>query len=307
MPQEDPFRLVHGKTLANACEPPLDLDLPDFRFVPVHEGIVVLVPVAMFKEETLNEHAKGALVPKSKLAHLRSWEVDPDDGADSRRPRQEVSGAAHGPGEEAAEGDKDRQLASAFSRLKGMVGESPWTVSATPYQDLDRSFAAAAADPNVSEDFAVALRSMPFLVGAVGTFFAAVAMAASAEWWRLPDAHRGSAARGWFIGRWLPTALVVDGPIVRFIRSQAFRRLGTGSLEQVRAVRRFLSEGTVVAFRHGLAHWSFAWETRGDDNYVICHNAAGKCLTLHQEQADAIHIVTFAIVDVLYDRCLRHL
>jgi hypothetical protein len=135
MTQENPFPLVHGKSLANACKPPLDLDLPDFRFVPVQEGMVVLVPVAMFKEET----------PRS------------------------------------------------------------------------------------------------------------------------------------------------------------------GSLEQVRAVRRFLSEGTVVAFRHGLAHWSFAWESRGDGNYVICHNAAGKCLTLHQEQADAIHIVTFAIVDVLYDRCLRNL
>lgn len=245
MTQESPFPLVQGRRLADACVPPLDLGLPDYRLVPAPEGIVVLVPAALFgKGMAGDDGSPKAVAPKAM----------PDAP------------------------DKDSQLARAFKRLKGLVAESQWTASLTPYRELERSFAAAADSPNVTQDLAAAVLSMPSLIGAMETFFSAIAMAASAEWWRLPAVHRGAAARGWFIGRWLPTALIVDGPIVRFIRSKAFRRLDGEHIEQVRAVRRFLGETAVVAFRHALAHWSFAWETRDDGSYVICHNASGEPL-----------------------------
>jgi hypothetical protein len=273
MTGENPFPRVRGKQLAKACIPPLDLDLPDYRLVPAAEGIVVLVPAALFG----------------------------DGMAGERSPRTVASRAMHNSPE------KDSQLAGAFLRLKGLVAESRWTASLTPYRDLVRLFATAADNPEVTEDLDTALQSLPSLVGTMETFFSAIAMAASAEWQRLPAAHQGAAARGWFIGRWLPTALVVDGPIVRFIRSPAFRRLDGENIEKVRAVRRFLGENAVVTFRHALAHWSFTWETRDDGSYVVCHNACGKSLALHQEQADAIHILTFAIIAVLFDICLRPL
>jgi hypothetical protein len=270
MTWENPFPMVRGKQLADACVPPLDLDLPDYRLVPAPEGIVVLVPAALFCEGMADEGSPRTAGSKATPDLL----------------------------------EKDSRLSAAFMRLKGLVSESRWTASLTPYGDLERSFAAAADNPNVTEDLTAAVLSMPSLVGVMETFFSAIAMAASAEWWRLPAVHQGAAARGWFIGRWLPTALVVDGPIVRFIRSKAFRRLEGENIQQVRAVRRFLGETAVVAFRHALAHWSFTWETRDDGSYVVCHGALGKPLILHQEQADAIHILTFAIVDVLFDRCL---
>lgn len=267
--KEVPFPLVHGKSLAKACRPPLDLELPDYRLVPAHEGLAVLIPTTMFEDETPLGIRNGSVL---------------EGGADI---------------------DKDQQLASAFLRLKDLVSHSEWTASSTPYADLDGTFAAAASDPRVCEDLEQAVRSMPSLIGAVDAFFAAIAMAASAQWWRSPLIHRGATARGWFIGRWLPTALVVDGPVVRFLRSQAFRRLGDQSLQELRAVRRFLQEKTVVSFRHALAHWSFVWETHDDGNYVVCHDRAGKVIALHQQEADAVHIVTFAIIDVFYGRCLR--
>ncbi|HVR08447.1 MAG TPA: hypothetical protein VMW75_10395, partial [Thermoanaerobaculia bacterium] len=185
MIQECPFPLVHGKSLAEACEPPPDFDLPDFRVVPVQEGIVVLIPVAMFEQESPKENTQGTVVSNATLGHLTNWEAVRNDNANRRRSRRVVPSARR-PEKEAGEIDKDRQLASAFLRLRGLVGESPWTMSSTPYRDLRRSLAAAAADPNVCEDIDAALQSMPSLVGAMETFFAAIAMAASSEWWRLP-------------------------------------------------------------------------------------------------------------------------
>jgi hypothetical protein len=270
MTERMPFPLVRGKSLADACDPRLDLELPDYRLVAAPEGLAVLIPTTVFEGE-------GPVMARKRTVKEKN--------------------STH---------SKDQQLSSAFLRLKSLVSQSEWTKSRTPYEDLDRSFEAVAAEPDGREDLANSLNAIPFLTGAMGTFFSAIAMAANAQWWQLPLPHRGPAARGWFIGRWLPTALVVDGPIIRFLKSPAFRRAGGQSVAQVRAARRFLQEKTVVNFRHALAHWSFTWQTRADGNYVVCHEPDGKCFSLHQEEADAIHIVTFAIVDVLYSRCLEH-
>lgn len=265
-----PFPLVRGKSLADACDPRLDLELPDYRLVQAPEGLAVLIPTAMLDGEW-----------PASVREQAALKEDPSQG-------------------------KNEQLSSAFSRLNGLVSQSEWMKSSTPYEDLDRSFEAAGNDPDVREDISNAIATMPSLIGAVSTFFSAIAMAASAQWWRLPLPHRGVAARGWFIGRWLPTALVVDGPIIRFFQSPAFRRVGEQSVTQVRAARRFLQEKTVFNLRHALAHWSFEWQTRADGSHVVCHDPKGNHFSLHQQEADAIHIVTFAIVDVLYSRCLEH-
>jgi hypothetical protein len=87
--------------------------------------------------------------------------------------------------------DRDKHLRRAFSTLGSRVSASPSVSSPQPYTDL---------------------------------LFTSIAMSARADWQSAPISMRGVAARGWFLGRWIPTFLVLDGPILRFLTSEAFRR-----------------------------------------------------------------------------------
>ncbi len=60
-----------------------------------------------------------------------------------------------------------------------------------------------------------------------------------------------------------------------------------------------------MSFRHALAHWSFEWRTRDEGNFIAWTDQSGSHRELHQEEADAIHWVTFMVVEALYRRLLR--
>jgi hypothetical protein len=55
--------------------------------------------------------------------------------------------------------------------------------------------------------------------------------------------------------------------------------------------------------RNGFAHWGFDWEIVGRESYVIAYDWERDLPTakLHQAEADAFHIVAFALVEVLDD------
>lgn len=269
---DSPFVRVSGAGFAKACEPRPEAALPDYWMIPAPDDILVLMPASAFELAVSKAAGEDELETDESLQN-EDW--------------------------------PEARLRMAFRRLGGMVNSSEWAQSATPYGDLNRAFSAAARDPAVAVDVRKALEGAPQLIGAISTFFAAFTTATRADWRHLPVVHRGVGARGWFIGRWLPTALVVDGPVVRFLNSTAFQRLGDPARRTVRAVRRFLQERTILSFRHALAHWSFEWRTREEGNFIAWTDRAGTDREIHQEDADAIHWVTFTIVGTLYSRLLR--
>jgi hypothetical protein len=133
--------------------------------------------------------------------------------------------------------------------------------------------------------------------------FTSISMSARADWRAVPAEFRGVAARGWFLGRWIPTFLVLDGPILRFLNSAAFRRQA-GCTDFLRAVRGFFHARDFMALRHGFAHWSFSWSTNGDDSEIIVHAHESKDeIRVTRREADAFHIVTFTVVHAI-DECL---
>jgi len=138
----------------------------------------------------------------------------------------------------------------------------------------------------------------------VDTFMAAILMAASAKWREVVPHARGLAARGWFIGRWLPTSLVVTGPISRFVAGDGLRHVTADAVKHVRAIRRFIQDPVVLRLRNALAHWSFEWESRPDGNYVVSYDRHG-VFSLHQQEADAVHIVMVTVVELLHEHCIR--
>jgi len=134
-------------------------------------------------------------------------------------------------------------------------------------------------------------------------FFTYIAMSARANWENVPPAIRPITARGWFLGRWLPTFLVIDGPIGRFLNSRESPLSQTLPVASpmLDAARDFLRNKEFYTLRNGFAHWGFDWEVVGDESYVVAYNWENDLpiMKLHQKEADAYHIITFAIIEIL--------
>jgi len=69
-----------------------------------------------------------------------------------------------------------------------------------------------ASEPSFRVDLRNYLSARTIVRRAIQSFFTHIAMAAGAKWDAVPEEHRPVTARGWFLGRWLPTFLVIDGP-----------------------------------------------------------------------------------------------
>jgi hypothetical protein len=197
--------------------------------------------------------------------------------------------------------DRDSHLRSAFAALNSRIASSPWTSSNQPYSDMVAAFDVLYSQTDVHADVSTYLGRNPSVDSAVEMLFTSVAMSARADWRATPVSVRGVAARGWFLGRWVPTFLVLDGPIMRFLTSEAFRRQ-TGSPALLRAVRAFFSNRDFMLLRHAFAHWSFSWRTDGSDSEIVAlGRGPDEEVRFSRAEADAFHIITFALVEAVYE------
>lgn len=197
--------------------------------------------------------------------------------------------------------DRDAHLRRAFATLDSRVKSSAWTSSNKPYSEMIAAFRDLYSQDDVRADVSAYLASNPSVGSAVEMLFTSIAMSARADWRATPVSMRGVAARGWFLGRWIPTFLVLDGPIMRFLKSEAFRRQ-TGSSLLFKAIRAFFMNRDFMSLRHGFAHWSFSWEVEGGDSLITALGLdSGEQVQVLRTEADAFHIVTFALVEAVHD------
>jgi hypothetical protein len=201
--------------------------------------------------------------------------------------------------------DHDAQLRDAFLALTGRLTSSAWSSSDQPRRFLAAGFHALAEQPSVREDVDEYLAANPSVASAIQMLFTSIAMSARADWRSAPPEYRGIAARGWFLGRWIPTFLVLDGPILRFLNSAAFRRQND-SAGFLRSVRAFFHAKDFMSLRHAFAHWSFSWNvTAGGSEIVAASREPGVEIRISRREADALHILTFAVVEAIHDAFIR--
>jgi hypothetical protein len=199
--------------------------------------------------------------------------------------------------------EKDRTLAEAFARLKARGVSSAWASSPTPYSALRNECRLLLNDTDFMAALQTYLRTHTGLSRAVTMLFTFIAMSARARWQDAPVPVRGVTARGWFLGRWVPTFLIVDGPIGRFVcgdDSPLRSRYGPEH-PLLSAARDFLKDRLFYLLRNGFAHWAFDWEVVGGESYVVAYDWERDLPTakMHQSECDAYHIITFALVEVL--------
>ena len=199
--------------------------------------------------------------------------------------------------------DKDRTLGEAFGKLKARGLSSSWANSPTPYSALRNECRLLLNYPDFVSGLQTYLRTHTGLSRAVTMLFTFIAMSARARWQDAPVRYRPVAARGWFLGRWVPTFLIVDGPIGRFVcgdDSPMSPWFGQ-QYPVLSAARDFLNDRLFRLLRNGFAHWAFDWEVVRDESYVVAYDWERDLPTakMHQEECDAYHIITFALVEVL--------
>lgn len=190
-------------------------------------------------------------------------------------------------------------------RLKERIPESPWLATDAPWEALRAECLILASDGAFRAEFKQYLASRTIVRRSIATFFSQIAMAARARPDDVPVEHRPVASRGWFIGRWLPTFLIVDGPIGRLFlhdSSPLARRL-SAHLPILSAARDLIADKTFRMLRNGFAHWGFDWEVLGTDSYIVAYDWERDLPTakVHLEEADAFHMCAFALIEVVED------
>gem|GEM_PF-3202033 len=204
--------------------------------------------------------------------------------------------------------EKDKILLNAFSKLKSQGINSTWSVSIKPFSELRDECRRLMTDSSFVRELQVYLQSRTVLRHSVTMFFTHIAMAARAQWRDVPKDMRPVTARGWFLGRWIPTFLIINGPIGRFLCSGDSPLNVLLRTEYVRypllaSARDFLNNPLFRRLRNGFGHWSFDWEVQGTESYVVAYDWEDGTTTarLHQAEADAFHIVAFALIEILDD------
>lgn len=200
--------------------------------------------------------------------------------------------------------EKDEMLRSAFLRVGHRVETSAWVTSTAPYSQLREECLGLAGDPDFGAKLRAYLAGHAIVRRAFEMFFTFITMAARAQWQDAPEHVRGITARGWFLGRWVPTFLIIDGSVGRFVLSEdslLSSRVASGTSPLLGSVRGFLNDRTFRLLRNGFAHWAFDWDVVGPDSYVVAYDWERDLPTakLHLEEADAYHIVAFAVIEIL--------
>ncbi len=200
---------------------------------------------------------------------------------------------------------KNQTLCDAFAELKGKITNNMWLASESPFTELRQECINLMLDSKLRNDIENYLRQRTVVRRAIQMFFTYVAMAMRAKWDEVPKSIRGVTARGYFLGKWLPAFLVVDGPIGRFLDGpdSPLAQVSRDDFPMLYAAKEFLRQKEFHSLRNGFAHWGFDWEVIGNESYVVAYDWENDLpsVKLHQREADAYYLITLTLIQILYD------
>lgn len=136
-----------------------------------------------------------------------------------------------------------------------------WTNSALPSASLSIEFTELMRPDTRRAAISTYIRECPSISSSVALVYFQLAMAAGVHWNQASTVLQPFAKKGWHLGRWSPTFLVVDGPVGRFFRhgnspvSNALK-VGSTSFPLLSEARNAFADksGPLWQIRHGFAH-----------------------------------------------------
>jgi len=145
---------------------------------------------------------------------------------------------------------------------------------------------------------------------------AQLAMAAGVRWQETKADLQPLAYRGWHIGRWLPTFLLIDGPLGKLLRDtnspiaqilkhDAKIKQEARSYSLLCSARDAFNCELFRVVRNGFAHWSFHWSGSGRDAVItiIDWKTGVRQEKLSLLEAEALHWLTTEVIYAL-DACV---
>jgi hypothetical protein len=209
--------------------------------------------------------------------------------------------------EELSGPQKDELLRGLLPLLANRGIARTWAALQEPVSSLMLECRTVATDGASREEFRSYLQANPIIQQTVETLLSHLAMTANVRWQDIQGVVQPLARRGWHIARWLPTFLLIDGPLARFLKNDPESPLNS-------LLKRHYTKYPVLAqardafnhdlfreIRNGVGHWSFQWEETGDGpRLVMMKPETGRpTVTITLLEAEAIHLLSFSVIEAL--------
>lgn len=188
--------------------------------------------------------------------------------------------------------------------LRGM--SKKWAKYSSPYSDLITECRVLIQHEPTSLAIRTYLQTNPIIQETVETLLAHLAMASNAKWQDTPIEVRSIAKSGWCINRWLPTFLIIDGPLGRFLLNQdspinQILKKEYRTYPTLAQARDAFGHELFKQVRNGFGHWSFSWERQQPEEKIrIIDWETGNTITsITILECDALHLLAFSVIEVL--------
>lgn len=163
-----------------------------------------------------------------------------------------------------------------------------------------------AENEDVLKNFHLYLSQNPVIQLTVETLLSHLAMTANVRWQDTPDIVHPLSRRGWHISRWLPTFLIIDGPLGRFL-SKANSPLNLllkreyATYPVLTQARDTFNHELFRKVRNGVGHWSFFWKEKGGNSHLVIIDSASSKPDIEVSllEAEALHLVAFSVIEAL--------
>ncbi len=196
-----------------------------------------------------------------------------------------------------------RLMLQVLSR-KGIGRE--WAKSSMPFTQLLDECSGIIQDNDMKAEIKNYLTKYPLAQDSIEIMLASYAMSATGSYDDKPLSIREIARIGWHLNRWIPTALLIDGPlgkIFKDINSPIAQILKTNYKYYpiLSQIRDSFNNNEFRIFRNGIAHWSFKWDVDGGKEFVeILDWETGRIqLKLEVIEVEAFHTIVFAAAEAL--------
>lgn len=200
---------------------------------------------------------------------------------------------------------KDSMMKDAFLLLQSKDIDSNWIKHERPYTALQEECQGLIEDLQFVSELKTYLNKRDYIRRSAEMMLIYMSMSENSRWQETPEWMHVASAKGWHLIRWIPTFLMINGPIGRFLlrkESPLYSRLGN-NIPIITAAHNFLEIKDFKTLRNGFAHWSFDWEVFQDKFSLIVYEE-GKDIVITRlliGEIEGFHAIAFAITEVLND------
>lgn len=205
--------------------------------------------------------------------------------------------------------ETDRLL---FNALRSRGIASVWATTPSPREALIAECRQLGGDPQFLANLASYLSANPVIAQSIETVIAQLAFSAGVCWQQAQPILQPMAHRGWHLARWLPTFLLVDGPLGRLLRqasSPLVEKLRSQStaFPMLANSRDAFNNDLFRKVRNGFAHWSFVWKlVDGSVQIQVFHHESGAMeAQLSLLEAEALHYLSASVIQTLDEELFR--